>query len=220
MVKVALYARVSTKIARKDSKGALVYEQDPENQLFKLREYVKSRGYEVHQEYEDRACGADRNRPELDRMMEDAQQNKFDIVLIIRLDRIARSAANLYELLHRMESFNVKLVCVDQPFIDTTTPMGKLMLGIFSAFAEFERELIKDRINDSFKRIKATGKTKSGKPVGKPPNFTHEQYAKAKLIKRTEPETSLHELERQTGIGRSTLRRKLKQDGLLNSKDT
>ena len=88
-------------------------------------------------------------------------------------------------------------------------------MAILGAMAQYERELTRDRINDSFARIRSTGKTKTGKPVGKPPKFTHEQYARAKLIKRTAPDISLHELERQTGMGRSTLRRKLKRDGLL-----
>ena len=89
--------------------------------------------------------------------------------------------------MEELDKYNVKLICIDQPEIDTTTPYGRLITAILGSMAQFERELTRDRINDSFSRIKATGKTKTGRPVGKPPKFTHDQYAKAKLIKRTPP---------------------------------
>lgn len=213
-IKVALYARVSTNISRSVD-GVTIFEQSNENQLFKLRQYADTRGYEVVRTYEDRACGANKNRPALDVMRKDAADQAFDIILIVRFDRIARSLVNLLNLMEELDRFNVKLICVDQPEIDTTSHHGRLIMAVLGAIAQYERELTKDRINDSFARIKVTGKTKTGKPVGKPPKFSHEQYAKAKLIKRTNPGVSLHELERQTGMRRNTLRRKLKGDGLL-----
>ena len=213
-IKVALYARVSTNICRSVD-GSTVFEQSNENQLFKLRQYAEARGYEVVHTYEDRASGANRHRPALDDMRRDASEHKFDIILIVRFDRIARSLVNLLNLMEELDQYGVKLICVDQPEIDTTSHHGRLIMAVLGAIAQYERELTRDRINDSFARIKVTGKTKTGKPVGKPPKYSREQYAKAKLIKRTNPGISLHELERQTGIKRNTLRRKLKSDGLL-----
>jgi putative DNA-invertase from lambdoid prophage Rac len=153
-VKVALYARVSTS----DEK----MRQDPEVQLVKLRDFCRARGWEIFQEYVDRKSGADPHRPALERMLADARKRKFDAVVIVRLDRITRSITNLLSIIQDLEAWGVSLVCTDQP-IETDSATGRLLIHILAALAEFERELIRERVIDGLEKAKRDGK-KIGRP--------------------------------------------------------
>lgn len=153
-MRVALYARVSTA----EEKNA----QDPEVQLIKLRDFCRARGYEIAGEYVDRKSGADPNRPALEKMMQDARRRKFDSILIVRLDRITRSIGNLLKILEDLQSWGVALICTDQP-IETNSATGRLMIHILAALAEFERELIRERVMDGLKKAKRMGK-RLGRP--------------------------------------------------------
>jgi DNA invertase Pin-like site-specific DNA recombinase len=146
-MKVALYARVST-----DDRG-----QDPETQLYRLRAIAQGRGYEVFDEYIDHKSGKDPNRPEFQRLMLDAKAHAFDMILITRLDRMMRSTKNLFKVLEDLEAWNVEFECTEQP-LSTHGAMGRMMLTITSAFAEFERELIVERSKEGTARAKAEGK--------------------------------------------------------------
>ncbi|MEW6069012.1 MAG: recombinase family protein [Candidatus Thermoplasmatota archaeon] len=152
MIKVALYARVSTK--DKD--------QNPETQLLKLREYCKRSNYEIYKEYVDKVSGARRSRPEFDKLMNDARLHYFDKVIVTKLDRFGRSAVDLLNSIQTLDSYGINFVCVDQP-IDTTGPMGKFLLVVLSGVAELEREMIRERVKDGLERAKAEG-TKLGRP--------------------------------------------------------
>jgi len=152
-MKVALYARVS----KADES------QDPENQLMRLREYAKQHEWEILREYSDRASGADASRPELDRMMADARAHRFSLVLVVKVDRLARSVSNLYSLLSELDEFGVKFHCTDQN-ISTESATGKLLLSVLAGIAEFERELISDRTKAGLARAKAKG-SQLGRPA-------------------------------------------------------
>jgi len=152
--KVALYARVSTH--DKD--------QDPENQLMKLRSFSESHGWAVYGEYPDERSGADASRPQLDKMLRYARGHAFDAIVIVRLDRIGRSVRNLLNLIDELERSNVKLICTDQE-INTSSPGGKLLFTLLGAISEFELELIRDRTKDGLARARAQGKR-----LGRPPN--------------------------------------------------
>ena len=147
-MKCALYARVS----KSDDS------QDPENQLLRLRAYAEMRGLDVYDTYVDRASGANPDRPELERMMADARGNRFKQVVVIKVDRIARSTINLYALINEMVEQKVELVCIDQPEISTSKATGKLLLAVLGGVAEFERDLIRDRTIDGLARARAQGK--------------------------------------------------------------
>jgi len=151
-MKVALYARVSTSDES----------QDPETQLRRLRERAAFAGWEVIGEYVDHKSGKDARRPELQRLLKDCRERKIDLILIIRLDRMMRSVKNLLSVLEDLERWNVALECVDQP-IETHSAMGRMMITILGAVAEFERELISERVKDGMARAKA-----EGKHVGRP----------------------------------------------------
>jgi len=146
-VKVALYARVS----KADES------QDPENQLIRLRQYSLERQWEVFGEYVDRASGADASRPELDRMMADAMARRFSIVLTTKIDRVARSARNLLNVLEDLKSRGVQFECTDQP-ITTNDSTGRFLVTTLGAVAELERELISERTKAGLARARGLGK--------------------------------------------------------------
>lgn len=198
-MKVGLYARVSTD------------KQDTDNQMIRLREIAQNRGYEVFDEYVDIASGRNAHRPNLDRMMKDAKQHRFDKIIAVKLDRIARSVTNLNNLMNDLYTWNIGIEFIDQP-IDTSTPAGKMILTILGAMAEFERELIVERTNDGLKRAKKEGKTLGRKTV----TLSDYQLEKARSILSENPNISMNALSKQfTGISRNTLLKCLKEEGLI-----
>ena len=158
-MKAALYLRVSLK--DKD--------QTTENQRLELEAVAARLGHEIVAVYEDKgisgAKGRDK-RPAFDRLHHDATSRKFDIVMAWSIDRVGRS---LQDLLLFLEHLHVKQIglYLHQQNIDTTTPAGKLMFQMCGAFAEFERNMIRERVLVGMARAKAKG-TKSGKAIGRP----------------------------------------------------
>jgi putative DNA-invertase from lambdoid prophage Rac len=144
-MKVALYARVSTA-----NKG-----QDVDLQL---REYAKQRGWTVVSEYVDQGVsGSKDSRPELNRLMLDAKQRKIDTVLVWKLDRFGRSLKHLVNALAELEAVGVAFVSLRDAF-DLTTPAGRLMFGVVAAMAEFERDLIRERVKAGIANARSKGR--------------------------------------------------------------
>src|SRR5262245_16261677 len=135
MARVAIYARVSTQ------------DQTVENQLDALREWARARGHDVVGEYTDAgisgAKGRDK-RPALDALMKDATRAKFDMVAATALDRLGRNLRHLVGLFSELEALRVD-VFVQNMALDTSTPVGRLTFNVMGAFAEFERELTRER---------------------------------------------------------------------------
>ena len=139
--RVALYARVST-----------VAGQSPEMQLVELREYSARRGWQVVAEYVDHGVsGAKESRPALNRLLADAKRRKFDAVLVYRYDRFARSLRQLVNALTEFDALGIHFVSLHEG-VDTSTPNGRLVFGIFASIAEFERELIRGRVRSEIGR--------------------------------------------------------------------
>jgi DNA invertase Pin-like site-specific DNA recombinase len=136
--KVAIYTRVSTD------------EQKTDLQLMDLKEYVQKRGYETFNFYEDIVSGAAKERKALDQLMDDAKKRKFDIVLVWKFDRFARSLKMLVDGLALFQELGIDFISYKEN-IDTTTSMGKLIFNINSAYAEFERDIIRDRVKAGVK---------------------------------------------------------------------
>ena len=152
MKRVALYARVSTT----DKK------QDPEMQLAELRAFCLAREWQIVGEYTDYCSGAKESRPELNKLVTGASQRAFDIVLVWKLDRFARSLKHLVTAVSQFEALGISFVSLrDQ--IDMTTPAGRLMFQIIGAMAEFERSLIVERTRAGISRARAKGK-RLGRP--------------------------------------------------------
>ena len=143
--KVALYIRVSTD------------EQKTDLQLMDLKDYIRKRGCTIYNTYEDIISGAAKERKALDQLMADARKRKFDIVLVWKFDRFARSLKMLVDSLALFQELGIDFISYKEN-IDTTTSMGRLISHINSAYAEFEREIIKDRVIAGIKaKRKQTG---------------------------------------------------------------
>jgi len=152
-VKAGLYARVSTL-----DKG-----QDTEVQLRDLRSYAQAREWTVVDEYVDRGqSGAKDRRPELDRLLRDVRKRKIDLVLCWRLDRLGRSLKHLILTLDELQGLGVGLVSYNEN-LDLTNSTGRLMFQLLGAFAEFERNMIRERVIAGLNHAKAKG-TKLGRP--------------------------------------------------------
>lgn len=145
----ALYARVSTQ-KQGESKSI-------DSQLLDLRSYTVRQGWVVTDEYLDVGIsGTTTSRPELDRMMSDAEEKKFDVVLTWSFDRMGRSLQHLLEVLHHLKESDVRFVSFSQG-VDTTTPTGELVYSILGAIAQFEREIIRERVKAGLRRAVAKG---------------------------------------------------------------
>jgi DNA invertase Pin-like site-specific DNA recombinase len=150
MKRAAIYARVSTT------------DQSPENQLGALRAYVAARGWTAAEHVDHGVSGTKERRPALDALLAEARRRKIDVVVCIKLDRLARSVRHMVALAAELEALGVALVVIDQA-IDTTTPAGRLLFNVLASIAEFERDLIRERVVAGLRRAKAQGR-RLGRP--------------------------------------------------------
>ena len=147
MTRAAIYARVST------NNG-----QNPEMQLEEMRAYCKRRDWEIAGEYVDAGISGSReHRPALDRLLASCRKRSVDAVVVYRYDRFARSLRQLVNALEDFRALGIEFVSLHEG-VDTSTPNGRLVFGIFASIAEFERELIRDRVKSGLASAKARGK--------------------------------------------------------------
>lgn len=145
MKRAALYARVSTG------------EQDEGMQVREMTEGAERRGWEITIFPEPGVSGSKEKRPVLDRMMAEVRRGKFDAVMVYKFDRFARSLRHLILALDEFNALGVEFVSMrDQ--VDTATPAGRLMFQIIGAFAEFEREVIRERVKSGIAHVRANGR--------------------------------------------------------------
>lgn len=154
---LALYARVS-KPQRGDLNDLQIKQQDPEVQLRQLRDWCKSAGHTIVEEYVDRMSGKTVSRPSFDRLMRDATKGLRDIeaVLVWRLDRFGRSMQHLQNSVSALRDAKVGFISLKEGF-DLTTPMGKAFFGMLCVFAEFERDIIVERTKAGMANARAKG---------------------------------------------------------------
>ena len=168
--RASLYVRVSTD------------KQTVENQVARLTEVAKGRGWEIVATFNDAGISGAKerkDRPALDQMLKDASKGRFDVVMTWAIDRLGCSLVFLLATVQHLENCGVDLF-IDQQSIDTTTPTGKLMFQIVGAFAEFERSMIRQRVHAGLKRAVANGKT-LGRPLNDPAAL---ERARAELQRR------------------------------------
>jgi DNA invertase Pin-like site-specific DNA recombinase len=148
----AVYVRISTD------------HQRPDSQQDELNRYCAQRGWSNIAYYIDRISGAKASRPELDRLVRDMRAGKVERVVVYKLDRLGRSLTHLALILDEMNRLNVPLVASSQG-IDTShdNPVGRLQLGVLMAVAEFERGLIRERVNAGLAAAKSRG-VRLGRP--------------------------------------------------------
>jgi DNA invertase Pin-like site-specific DNA recombinase len=188
MRRAAIYARVSTVDGR----------QDPETQLRQLREYAERRGFPVEREYVDHASGSRNDREQYRAMLEAARRRQFDVLLVWRYDRFARSMRELVNALSEFEGIGIDFISYNEG-ADTTTPQGKLLFGIMASLAEFERSLIAERVKAGMQRAKAQGKH-TGRPAL--PSLTR---ARIEELLRQRPPLSLRAIARAVGVSVQTV---------------
>ncbi|MDQ1247930.1 MAG: site-specific recombinase [Actinomycetota bacterium] len=159
ILRVAIYTRRST-----DD------EHQPytiEAQTQKLHSYVDSQpGWNIVTEITDDASGATTNRPGLQQLLRAARAGRFDLVLVYRLDRFSRRIRDLATLMDELDHTGVAFRSATEPF-DTSSPAGRLFVQMLGAFAEFEREVIIDRVVNGMERKAASGAWTNGpRPYG------------------------------------------------------
>lgn len=152
---VAVYARVST-----------MNGQNPEMQLAEIREYAARRGWTIAGEYVDLGVsGSKASRPQLDRMIRDAHARRFDAIVVWKLDRLGRSLKHLVTTIEDLAAYGVSFISL-RDNLDLSTPSGRLMMHIIAAMAEFERELIKERVTAGIQAAR-----KRGVRIGRPRTY-------------------------------------------------
>jgi DNA invertase Pin-like site-specific DNA recombinase len=152
-MRAAIYARVST------NNG-----QDPSMQTREVREYCKRRAWEIEGEYVDAGVsGAKERRPQLDALLVACRKRRVDAVVVYRYDRFARSLRQLVNALEEFRSLGIEFISLHEG-VDTSTPNGRLVFGIFASIAEFERELIRDRVKSGIAAARSKGK-RLGRPM-------------------------------------------------------
>ena len=151
-MKTAIYCRVSTD------------KQSHESQLLELRTYCQRRGWAGAVEYNDTISGSKFTRRGLDALFAEVRKGKVERIVVFKLDRMGRSLAHLAQLIAELTANGTALVCTSQG-IDTSdsNPAGRLQLGVLMAVAEFEREIIRERVNAGLAAARARG-AKLGRP--------------------------------------------------------
>jgi DNA invertase Pin-like site-specific DNA recombinase len=137
--------------------------QTCEMQIAECERIAQARGWTLAWYMDRGESGAKRSRPELDRLIGDVRAGKVKAVLVYRLDRLARSLGHMVLLMDELRARGVDVVSATEA-LDTTTPTGRLQVGIIAVFAEYEREIIRERVISGQRRARAQGKVIGRKP--------------------------------------------------------
>ncbi len=194
--RVALYARVSTD------------KQSTANQLLELRQAAERLGWEVVGEFIDHGISGAKGRkerPKLDALLKGVARKEFDVVAAWSVDRLGRSLVDLVGLLQELHSTGVDLY-LHQQGINTTTPAGKALFQMMGVFAEFEREMIRERVTAGLARARKQG-TKSGKAIGRP---MVADGVEASILELRAQGLGMLKIAKEAGCGVSTVQRVLK----------
>lgn len=185
-MKVGIYTRVSTQ-----------EQQTLPLQLKDLRQYANQRKWKIEIEVTDVASGA-KKRPKREELLKLAKQKKIDCILVWRLDRFGRSLPDLINTLNELNALDVGFVSLNES-LDLTTPSGRAMAGMLAVFAEFEREILRERVRAGIAEARKNGK-KHGRPAT--------ARAKADQVRKLHKEgLNNAEIARRLNIGRSSVTR-------------
>ena len=196
-MRVGVYARVST--SDKD--------QEPETQLMPLRDFCAAQGWEIVAEYVDHAPANDQaHRVRWRQLLDDAAKRKFSVVLVFRLDRAFRSVKHMHDTLAAWELVGVSFKSIREQF-DTSTALGRLLLNLLASLAEFELELIRERVKAGMDRAR-----RQGKQIGRPSVWDRRGFSRrfgAILERLNAGDISRRKAAQELGIGYATLKRLL-----------
>ena len=154
--RTALYARVSTS------------DQSCDRQIADLTAFAERGGYQIVDTFRETASGTRTNRAARNQVMALAQAREIDAVLVTELSRWGRSTQDLLETLHRLAGWNVSVVAMSGMTFELDTPHGRMMATLLAGIAEFERDLLSERVKSGLAAAKARGK-KLGRQPGQRP---------------------------------------------------
>jgi DNA invertase Pin-like site-specific DNA recombinase len=185
-MRAGLYARVSTHD-----------QQTLGLQTEAISVYIRDRGWDLVRQVKDVGSGA-KVRPGRECLLRNARRREIDVVVVWRLDRWGRSLPDLVVTLRELTDLGVGFVSLTEA-LDLTTPTGRAMTGMLAVFAEFEREILRERVRAGIAQAR-----KEGRPHGRPRTAS----LKAAEVLRLEAErVSPSEIARRLGIGRTSVRR-------------
>ncbi len=185
--RIAIYARVSTS------------QQTCENQLNELRVVADRAGYQIVAEFVDEGISGSKgrqNRPALDQMLKECTRRRFDLVMCWDISRLGRSVQNLIVIMNELQSLRVDLFFLQQG-MDTSTASGRMMFSVFGALAEYERELIRERVLAGQARAKA-----AGVKFGRPKTITENTKETVRLLR--DQGIGIRKIAKTLGIGVSS----------------
>ena len=188
MKKVAIYTRVSTY----DQKTLLT-------QLNACSEYSKAREWVISHKIQEIASGA-KKRPEREKLLKLCRQRQIDIVVVWKLDRWGRSTADIVTTLQELQELNIQFVSITEA-LDFTTAIGRAMSGLLAVFAEFEREMIRERVKTGLEQAKRKGIT-----LGRPAKIRSQ---KEEILKLWEKHKNKSVIAKELGISRRSVSRYL-----------
>lgn len=196
--KAALYARVSTK------------NQTLDTQKKKLKEWAEEEGIK-YDLYSEKASSV-KERPKFEEIMENL--DSYDIIVTTKLDRFARSVIDFHKRMEVLKENEVDFKAIDQPNFDTTSPNSEFMMNILVAFAEFERKMIRQRMDEGFRKAQEEGRVGRDPKLGK----SGREWA-AKKYREDNSITTVQALVNQKygkDLGWSTVRRYLVKEGVID----
>lgn len=195
-MRVALYARISA-----DNLG-----QDIDRQLDEVRQYCNRAGYEIVEEYVDEGFArTNRNRPALEKLLKDARQRKFHLVVADELSRFAGTPTLLLNLLEELKVWNVHLCCVKEG-ISTDNAMGEVVATIIAAISRMELFSLSHRVKSGI----ANSRKKNGGAWGRRTNLT--PTSAADILKRRKEGWGIKKLAKEFSVSHQTIRRVLSCD--------
>ena len=195
--RVAIYTRVST--------GG----QTTANQLRELRAAAERLGHDVVAEFTDEGISGAKGRegrPGLSKLLDGVTRRDFDKVMAWSVDRLGRSLPDLLSFMGELKAKGVDLY-LHQQALDTSTPAGKAMFQMLGVFSEFEREIIRERVNAGLARARAQGKT-----LGRPRRDEPKRLAAIRKLRKQA--VGINKIARQLGIGVSSVQRLVSAENL------
>lgn len=186
-MRAALYLRVSTD------------DQTTDNQRRDLEGLAKLRGWNIIEAYEDAGISGAKGREQrsgLSALLADAKKRRFDIALFWSVDRLGRSTMEVTRNMSELDTCGVAQFYFKES-MDTSIAHGRAMLEMAAVFATLERAMIRERVVSGIARVRATGRTKSGRPIGRP---TVDPKVAAKVVAMRKAGKSVREVAKATGL--------------------
>ena len=186
-------------------RGVSTKEQNLDSQLTPLQSYAEARDFTIVECYQDLGVsGKVASRPALNKLMNDAEKRRFEAVLVWKFDRFARSTKHLVDSLERFRELGVGFISYTEN-IDTSSAMGKAVFTIISAIAEFERDLIRERVKTGLAVARERGVR-----LGRPPVVLDEQ----RIIELRREGMSVRKIAGVIEVSKSKVHQVLKEHGL------